>query len=165
MSSPSKFDQFELIAANEKLVADHPSPAAKLGVSGIQSPPPSSCLLTQNFLRYTLTSRSRPRLILTQTGQNVSRRRHRRVIDTSMNVLTKTPRCVCVRRRDSEGGEEREEEGWKGRPPFHFLCVHITSPLPELNYRIDTKRGNFIMSYRCLHRERERRGDACCHLT
>lgn len=58
-----------------------------------------------------------------------------------------------------EGGMEG-----RAREAFHFLCVHITSSLPELNYRIDTQRGNFIMSYRCLHWAKEG-DDACCHLT
>lgn len=39
--------------------------------------------------------------------------------------------CLCVDGR--RGGMERAR-------PFHVLCVHVTSALPELNYRIDTRR-------------------------
>ena len=64
--------------------------------------------------------------------------------------------CETGRERAGERGGGTEGQASEG---FHFLCVHITSPLPELNYRIDTRRGNFIMSYRCLHWEDEgRRG-------
>lgn len=62
--------------------------------------------------------------------------------------------------------EEGKKEGWRDgcREVPNYLCVRITSSLPELNYWIDTHRGNFIMLYRCLHWTKEE-DDACCHLT
>lgn len=76
--------------------------------------------------------------------------------------------CSCKDRNDWErwraakgSKPQRERKGWETERGF---CVHVTSALLQLNYRTDTQRGNFIMSYRCLHREEEE-GDSCCCLT
>lgn len=51
----------------------------------------------------------------------------------------------------SDGCGLRREVSLLVPPAPAELCVHVTSSLPRLNYRMDTQRGNFIMSYRCLH--------------
>lgn len=70
-----------------------------------------------------------------------------------------------MQREEREKQTERKKRmDERLKKTIRFLCVHVTSALPELNYRIDTRRGNFIMSYRCLHRGRDG-DDSCCHLT
>lgn len=70
--------------------------------------------------------------------------------------------AICMERGRKEGRREGWRDGCREAP--RYFCVRRTSSLPELNYWIDTQRGNFIMSYRCLRGTKEG-DDACCHLT